>query len=64
MFNASGEIFFPLFEGAYAEQQTRLLAIVFVVVGSVIALVAGPSLARRRAAPAVEAPQARPLTAK
>jgi membrane protease YdiL (CAAX protease family) len=64
MFNASGEIFFPLFEGAYAEQQTMLLAIVFVAVGSAIALAAGPNLARRRAAPAAEAPQARPLTAK
>jgi membrane protease YdiL (CAAX protease family) len=48
MFNASGEIFFPLFAGAYAEQQTMLLALVFVAVGGAIALVAGPSLARHR----------------
>ena len=64
MFNASGEIFFPLFDGAYAEQQTMLLAIVFVVVGVVIAAIAGPTLTRRRAEQTDAAPAARPLIAK
>jgi hypothetical protein len=64
MFNASGSIFFPLFDGAYAEQQTMLLALVFVVVGAAIAIVAGPNLTRRRVEQAASAPIAPPLPAK
>jgi hypothetical protein len=63
-FNASGEIFFPLFAGAYAEQQTMLLAIVFIVVAAVIAGAFRPKLMRRRAEQADAAPAARPLPAK
>ena len=64
VFNASGSIFFPLFEGAYAEQQTMLLAIVFVVVASVIALVTGPNLTRRRVEPAAPVSMPAPAAAK
>jgi membrane protease YdiL (CAAX protease family) len=64
VFNASGSIFFPLFEGASAEQQTMLLAVVFVVVASVIALVTGPNLTRRRVEAAPRMPVAAPASAK
>jgi hypothetical protein len=64
VFNASGSIFFPLFEGAYAEQQTMLLAIVFVVVASVVALVTGPNLTRRRVGPAASVSMPAPAAAK
>jgi membrane protease YdiL (CAAX protease family) len=63
-FNASGEIFFPLFDGVYAEQQTMLLAIVFVAVAAVIAVVAGPNLSRTRIEPVAEAPMAKSVAAK
>lgn len=61
-FNASGEIFFPLFSGSSAEQQTILLAIVFVVVGAAIAAVTGPNLTRRHVEQTAEAPVAPRLT--
>jgi hypothetical protein len=63
-FNASGAIFFPLFDGAHAEQQTMLLAIVIAVTGTAIAVITGPSLTRRRVAPAASVPAASPVAAK
>jgi CAAX protease family protein len=49
-FNASGQLFFPMFSGAYALQQDMLLGFVFVLVAVAIVVVAGPDLTRRKVA--------------
>ncbi|MCC6189754.1 MAG: CPBP family intramembrane metalloprotease [Anaerolineales bacterium] len=62
--NASGALFGGLFTGAYAAQNYLLLVALFVAAAVALLLIAGPGLARRRAAPAASVVAAPAVAAK